>query len=225
VGKILVVGTDGNLTLAEMPEGSSGDVTGVVDEANNILLSGNLANGTYIIRYENEDGTLSEPVTMVVGEVTPPVPKYTNLFDPSTASINTRWSCSSGSTSAKNGFVASALIDLGENVTIPAVANATDALTLRIRPNGMFLALSDCNIQYFYSDKTRPGGAYLQGASNGITMGTDENGDTYIYLAVQGTTKVDSVRYIAIGLKVSDSAITTDDIQNIIITLNEPITD
>ena len=36
VGKILVVGTDGNLTLIDIPEGgASGDVVGVLDEANN----------------------------------------------------------------------------------------------------------------------------------------------------------------------------------------------
>ena len=73
VGKIAIVGTDGYITWIDMPEGSSGDVTGVIDEANNILLRGNLASGTYTIRYENEDGTLTEPVTMVVGEIV----KYT----------------------------------------------------------------------------------------------------------------------------------------------------
>lgn len=69
VGKIAIVGTDGYITWIDMPEGSSADVTGVVDEANNILLSGNLASGTYTMRYENEDGTLSDPVTMVVGAI------------------------------------------------------------------------------------------------------------------------------------------------------------
>lgn len=53
-----------------MPEGgASGDVTGVVDEANNILLSGNLADGTYTIRYVYEDGTYSDPVTLEVGAI------------------------------------------------------------------------------------------------------------------------------------------------------------
>lgn len=200
----------------------NGTVVGTLDESNNILLTGSLVDGTYTLKYENEDGTYTEVGTLVVGEVTQ---TYTNLFDPSTASINTRWSCSSGTTSAKDGFVASALIDFGESVSIPGVASATEALTLRIRPNGMFLALSDCNIQYFDSDGTRFGGGYLQGSTSGITMGTDANGDTYIYLAHQGSSAISGVRYFAIGLKVSDSAITTDDIQDIIITLNEPITD
>lgn len=74
VGKILVVGTDGILTLIDMPEGggASGDVTGVLDESNNILLSGNLADGTYTLKYENTDGTYTEIGTLEVGEIEPP---------------------------------------------------------------------------------------------------------------------------------------------------------
>lgn len=73
VGKILVVGTDGNLTLADMPEGgASGDVVGVLDEANNILLSGNLADGIYTLKYENADGTYTEIGTLEVGEIEKP---------------------------------------------------------------------------------------------------------------------------------------------------------
>lgn len=74
VGKILVVGVDGNLTLADMPEGgASGDVTGVLDESNNILLSGNLADGTYTLKYEvvGENGEISytEIGTLEVGSI------------------------------------------------------------------------------------------------------------------------------------------------------------
>lgn len=80
VGKILVVGTDGNLTLAEMPEaGASGDIVGVLDESNNILLSGNLADGTYTLKYQNTDGTFTDIGNLVVGESGV---SYTNLADP-----------------------------------------------------------------------------------------------------------------------------------------------
>lgn len=74
VGKILVVGSDGNLTLTDMPEGgASGDVTGVLDESNNILLTGNLADGTYTLKYEvvGENGEISytEIGTLEVGSI------------------------------------------------------------------------------------------------------------------------------------------------------------
>lgn len=81
VGKILVVGTDGNLTLADMPEGgASGDVIGTLDESNNILLSGNLADGTYTLKYENANGTYTEIGTLEVGEIEEPEPEKTNFF-------------------------------------------------------------------------------------------------------------------------------------------------
>jgi hypothetical protein len=73
VGKILVVGTDGKLTLTDMPEGgASGDVVGTLDESNNILLSGNLASGTYTLKYEHEDGTYTDIGTLVVGAIPEP---------------------------------------------------------------------------------------------------------------------------------------------------------
>ena len=88
VGKILVVGTDGNLTLADMPEGGAGgDVTGVLDESNNILLSGNLADGTYTLKYENANGTYTEIGSLVVSSVEKP--DYTNFCDPSSADFKT----------------------------------------------------------------------------------------------------------------------------------------
>lgn len=73
-GKILVVGSDGNLMLADMPTGIS-DVTGVLDEDFNILLSGDLADGTYTLRYKNTDGSYSDAVTLVVGEIPDPEPE------------------------------------------------------------------------------------------------------------------------------------------------------
>lgn len=97
VGKILVVGTDGNLILAHMPEGGiSGDVIGTLDESNNILLSGNLADGTYTLKYENEDGTYTDVGTLEVGAIpdTPdePTPTIINLATPNeTATGETIW--------------------------------------------------------------------------------------------------------------------------------------
>ena len=39
-----------------IPQGQSGDVFGYVDENNTIVLNGNLADGTYSVKYEMEDG-------------------------------------------------------------------------------------------------------------------------------------------------------------------------
>jgi hypothetical protein len=68
VGKILVVGADGNFTLTDMPEGGAGgDVIGMIDANNNIIITGDLANGTYVFKYENTDGTYADIGSLVVG--------------------------------------------------------------------------------------------------------------------------------------------------------------
>lgn len=70
VGKVLVVGTDGNVIPMMLPtEDSDEDIIGVLDESNNIILMGDLADGTYTLKYENEDGTYTEIGNLVVGEI------------------------------------------------------------------------------------------------------------------------------------------------------------
>lgn len=48
--------------------GAIGDVIGTLDENNNIILTGDLADGTYTLKYENADGTYSEIGTLEVAE-------------------------------------------------------------------------------------------------------------------------------------------------------------
>ena len=122
-GKILIVGTDGNLTLADMPEGGvSGDVTGVLDESNNILLSGALADGTYTLKYENGDGTYSEIGTLEVGVVKP---AYTNLAEPNTTNTTdyTIWCnearlAATGAVEARTEYVVSNFVKIGKDQTL-----------------------------------------------------------------------------------------------------------
>ncbi len=123
VGKILVVGTDGNLTLTDMPEGTGGDVIGVLDESNNILLSGDLADGTYTLKYENEDGTYSEIGTLEVGAIPKPV-------EPVTVDIGLRDGIRLGSDGGDRtgaaGSCATERIDL-TNIPKPCTINLTKA--------------------------------------------------------------------------------------------------
>lgn len=60
-----------------------GDVTGILDENNNILLSGNIADGTYTLKWLKADGTYTDAGTIVVGAVPEPEPVKTNFFDAS----------------------------------------------------------------------------------------------------------------------------------------------
>ena len=124
IGKMLVVGSDGYITVMDIPtgEGVFGDITGTVDENNNILLVGNLADGTYVLKYENNDGTYSDVGTLVVGTIEPPSePEQDpgNLFNSATTQINIRYS-SSGSAKAQNGVWLTDLIpiDISQNTEI-----------------------------------------------------------------------------------------------------------
>lgn len=90
VGKILMVGTDGNLVLTDLPEAATGDVVGVLDESNNILLTGTgLADGTYSLKFENHNGAITEVGELVVTTIVPP--SYSNLAEPN-ATNTTDWS-------------------------------------------------------------------------------------------------------------------------------------
>jgi hypothetical protein len=53
-------------------------VFGRVDENNNIILTGELAGGTYTLKYEDSDGTLTEIGTITAGGEE--VPTYTNIL-------------------------------------------------------------------------------------------------------------------------------------------------
>ena len=51
-----------------IPQGQSGDVFGYVDENNTVVLTGNLADGSYTIKYAMEDGTTKEIGDLTLGE-------------------------------------------------------------------------------------------------------------------------------------------------------------
>ena len=55
-GKILMVGPDGLITLGDVPEGGGG--IGYVDSNNNIIITAELPDGTYSVKYETADGLI-----------------------------------------------------------------------------------------------------------------------------------------------------------------------
>lgn len=218
-GKILVVGSDGNLILMDMPSGGiTGDITGTVDENNNILLSGNLTDGTYVLKYENEDGTYSDVGTLVIGTVT------RNLFNLETTKINTRFSGSSASEKAQNGVWLTDLIplDISTHHTI-YVKNAVMVRDVGTPPSPV--------VSFF-----NEGGSYLgniqcnSSAGTGYLEFTELLGENYAKIKLDTKYTVDAewwanVKYMRIaGVEdESGAAITKDDITDVIIKLNEPI--
>ena len=111
-GLTLGVHTDGlvYLFVNGVPQGNGldikadvveGDVFGYVDENNNIVLDGALADGTYTVKYKMEDGSVVDIGELELGEIEA---EETNYFNASTASLNYRIG-SSGSISSYNGMV------------------------------------------------------------------------------------------------------------------------
>lgn len=211
VGKILVVGADGNLALADIPT-TSGDVVGFVDLSNNIVLTGALANGEYTVKYEMDDGTVQTIGTITIG-VDGPV--YTNLFNPSTAQINRRMS-SSGAEKDQNGTFLSDYMDIG-TVMVDGGENVLHGKGFRFaQPSGTQIVTY---VHYYDPDKT------LLGYTDYVDIPTvkDEDGNYCFTLNATYTT----AKYVRVTGYVptssADYTLTQDDIAGIVITLNELI--
>ena len=287
------MGTDGNITLIDMPEGgASGDVTGVIDENNNILLNGNIPEGTYTLKYLNEDGTYTEVGSLVVGaivtytitqnltnvtsdnstaeviegqsltvnltansgynmksiivtmggtditstavsggtisiaSVTGNVvitavatePNYTNLFDPSTAQINKRVS-NSNELEDGVGHVTTEFIDISGKVPF------TNNTKIYVK-GGNFNATTDGATQArIITFKQKPSSQYTGAYSvlRGDSCPQTDEGNGVISVSGVASSFNSDIKYMVITLKVSDSTITEADIQNIVVTIDEPI--
>lgn len=84
-------------------------VFGRVDAENNIILTGELADGVYTLKYEDADGVVTEIGTL--NHI--PAPTYTNLFVLDTAQINKRTN-SSGNVGDNPGGFLTDFIDIGD---------------------------------------------------------------------------------------------------------------
>ena len=103
-------------------------VFGYVDENNDVILSGNLADGTYTLKYEMADGTYSEIGNLVVGEI---VAEPVNLFviGGDGYIINGRCSSTGADRSDSNGYIVSNYIEVenGDTVYIKYSKDSSDS--------------------------------------------------------------------------------------------------
>ena len=220
-----------------------GTFWGEVDANNNIILSGVLAGGTYTIKYEDAEGGMTSIGTLKIGsggvsggETDEPTTNYTNLFDPDAATLNARYSVSSGTMSSSGtGMV---LTDF-----IPVTIAAGETKILRIR-GASFTGTNSATFYFKTKSSMNPPtnkancgmGVSTHAEGQWGNVYTDENGDAYIKLGYINSTKGNSATeafdsamtattYIRLQIYISDSTITKSDIENIIITIDEPITD
>lgn len=63
---LIYIFADGTPVGTGIPQGQSGDVIGYVDENNTIVLNGNLADGTYSLKYEMDNGNVVNIGNMVL---------------------------------------------------------------------------------------------------------------------------------------------------------------
>lgn len=199
VGKILMVGTDGNLVLTDLPEAAAGDVVGVLDESNNILLTGaGLADGTYSLKFENHNGEVTEVGDLVVTTIVPP--SYTNLAQPvQVGRIKS------------TGAIDSSASDVRVTAPIPVAVGDV------IRVKGLDLTTNNIG---FYSDLN---GAQLNGG-----MGTAKlSGWTeYVSYTTSGdiyTITVNKLASQAISVRFSGTPLSGYADSDIVVTVNEPI--
>ena len=140
---------------------------------------------------------------------------YTNLVVPSEAILNKRVS-SSGSLSDMDGRVVTNFIDVQGKVPFTA------STKIYIKGAG-FTADGNTKICSYVTTTPAHSDMYSQVNGSALTV-TDEGGGV---ISVQGdsvaSTLDDNVKTMCLTLMVSDSAITESDIQNIIITIDEPI--
>lgn len=94
-----------------LPSGASGDVVGNVDSENNIVLMGNLTDGTYSVKYEMDDGS-----TVNIGELV----LDSNVYCSVTKNL-TNCTISNGATSVVKGEGYSATITANDGYDISSV--------------------------------------------------------------------------------------------------------
>lgn len=125
--ELIYIFVDGAPVGTGIPQGQSGDVFGYVDENNNVVLTGNLADGTYSVKYEMDDGSTVDIGDLVLGEVGP---SYTNLADPTSADWKEGYRLTNNidELSAVTGSVVTNYIDVqtGDTVEVTGI-NFTDS--------------------------------------------------------------------------------------------------
>ncbi len=169
-------------------------VIGVVDENNNIIVSGNLADGTYNVKYEMADGSTIDIGNLVLSDK----PTYKNLADPTSADWKTGYRLnSSGSVSVAEGITATNYVPVKNGDVV--------------RIKGMNLTTH--NTHFLKADKTLT--AYGAGnLTNSTFAATDISATT---TGGQFTVNNAEVAWVRFSGALNGTA------NDVIITINEPI--
>ena len=154
-------------------------------------------------------------ITAVATEVVV-TPTYTNLFVPSKATINSRIN-SQNAVVSKDGHIITNTIDISGKVPF------ADGTKIYIKGASFTADGNTKIITYTTNNATATTAPYGSLNGSAITTTNEGNGVISVPGSVVKTLGVSGVKSMIMVLQVSTSAITTADIQNIIITIDEPI--
>jgi hypothetical protein len=164
-----------------LPTGSVGDVVGNIDSDNNIILTGDIPDGNYAVKYKMSDGTLVDIGDLVKSNSTT---SYTNFADPTSADWqpNMRLN-SSGVLQTSTGALVTNYISCKKGDTIEVKGLTLDATI----PEG-----KHASIFVYHGDVTTPSETiYTSDATHVDTYGiTFANGITKFTLWNANTTKI-----------------------------------
>lgn len=148
-----------------LPSGSSGDVVGNVDSANNIVLAGNLGDGTYTVKYEMADGS-----TIDIGELVLDSNVYYSITNSLTNCTN-----SNGATQvvAGEGYSATITAKDGYELSSVVVTMGGSAVTVT---NGVINIASVTGDIVITAVAEARGPAY----TNLLPLAVDANGNDYV---------------------------------------------
>lgn len=196
-------------------------VFGRVDTNNNIILTGELANGTYTIKYENSEGTVMEIGTL---DHNADAPSYTNLFNTYTIYRDKR----NSTTNSDTGYLKESLGAVAVDIPYSDIIDKT----LRIKAPNIDEALADGKRTSFYTFSISMGfmgyafnesDSYLRNAPCAV----NEGNNTYNFLCTADnfvpTTKETNTLRITIVVNTTGTAVTDEELSQIVITIDEPI--
>ena len=200
-----------NLVQAVIETLGGNPVFGYVDENNNIVLSGNVADGTYSVKYEMEDGSTVDIGSLVLAEGEEPE-EIVNLAVPNETNT-TDWSiwCNDARIGSDGNYRANA-----------GYTNVSNYIPVK---KGDTVYWSGMNVKYTDAGSTQSC-FYDSGKNMFGSYGTMESLVNSGYIADvsingtsgQFTTVADGVAYFRFGMLKEGT-----DLNNVIVTVNQPI--
>lgn len=206
---LIYIFVDGSPVGTGIQQGQSGDVFGYVDENNTIVLNGDLADGTYSIKYEMEDGSTVDIGVLVLDSAETMVNILDTAYDTDLKTVyggvgyvaNKRVSISAGGVIDYTGNILTGLIPLGNDGDVFHIRGIADFKWV----SGKYIGQYSC-----WGTNGNLLSTEMKTYSVDL-IGTDENGDTTLTMTHSKFTLPSGTAYIRFqfGLPTGNEVIIT----------------